>query len=59
MWNTFVEWYTSLDDEEHDINEDGVIRKAEECRRAITAKTEVQASVEKLQQEATELHSLF
>jgi len=36
-----------------------VIRKVEECRRAITANAEVRASVEKLQQETTELRSLY
>lgn len=61
MWNTFVEWYAGRtgDDEEHDVNEDAVIRKVEECRRAITAKAEVRASVIELQQETTELRLLF
>ena len=61
MWNTFVEWYAgnTRDDKEHDVNEDIVIRKVEECRRAITGKAEVRATVEELLQETKGLRLLF
>ena len=43
MWNAFVAWYASHtgDDEERVVDEEAVIRKVEECRRAITMKTEL------------------
>ena len=61
MWNAFVAWCAGHtgDDEERVVNEEAVIRKAEECRRAITTKAEMQANVEELQQETTELRLLF
>ena len=61
MWSSFVEWYAgnTRDDEERNFNEDALIRKVEECRRTIITKAEVRASVEELQQETAEVHSLF
>ena len=61
MWNTFIGWYASQaeDGEERLVEEDAVIRKAEECRRAITMEAAVQSGVNELQQETTELRLLF
>ena len=61
MWNAFVDWYTGNtgDDEERNVDKDALISKVEECRRAITARVEVRASVEELRQETAELLSLF
>ena len=59
MWDAFIRWYASHagDKEERLVDEDAVIRKAEECRRAITRKADVQSSVNEFQQETTELQS--
>ena len=61
MWDAFIRWYASHagDGEERLVDEDAVIRKAEECRRAITRKADVQSRVNEFQQETTELRSLF
>ena len=61
MWDAFIGWYASQaeDGEERLVDEDAVIRKAEECRRAITMEAAVQSGVNELQQETTELRLLF
>jgi len=61
IWDAFIGWYASHagDGKERLVDEDAVIRKSEECRRAITMKAGVQSSVNELQQETTELRSLF
>ena len=61
MWDAFIRWYAShaRDGEERLVDEDAVIRKAEECRRAIRRKADVQSSLNEFQQETTELRSLF
>ena len=61
MWGAFIGWYASHagDGEERLTDEDAVIRKAEESRRAVTMKADVQSSVNKFQQETTELRYLF
>ena len=61
MWDAFIRWYAShaRDGEECLVDEDAVIRKAEECRRAIRRKADVQSSLNEFQQETTELRSLF
>ena len=61
MWDAFIGWYASHaeDGEERLVDEDTVVRKAEECRRAITMKAAVQSSLNELQQETTELRLLF
>lgn len=61
MWNAFIGWYASQaeDGEERLVDEDTVIRKAEECRRAITMEAAVQSGVNEFQQETTELRLLF
>ena len=61
MWDAFVAWYESDhgEHEGHVVNEDAVVEKAEACRRAITAKDEVRPRIEELQEETSELRSLF
>lgn len=61
MLDAFTGWYASHagDGEEHLVDEDAVIRKAEECRCTITMKADVQTSINESQQEITELRSLF
>ena len=61
MWNVFVAWYAGHtgENEERIVKEEVVIQKVEECRRAITTRADVRASMEELQHETTELRLLF
>ena len=61
IWDAFVAWCASHtgDDEERVVDEEAVIRKVEDCRREITTKTELRASVEELQQENKDVRLLF
>ena len=47
MWNAFIRRYAShaRDSEERLVDEDAVIRKAEECLREIRRKADVQSSL--------------
>ena len=61
MWNAFVAWYAGHtgEDEGRVVKEEVVIKKVEECRRAITTREDVRVSMEELQHETTELRLPF